>query len=303
MTPGAQGTITLMGLAAGVTTPDHRMTITQPGVGGSWTLDAAENASSNQVVIPFTVPASGRLQFDCVPEAGSRFGVLSGFVIDLAAVAEPEPVNPPVIQSSSSAILNATGGSINVPVPTDTQSGDLMLAVVATGAANLGVSAPEGWEFVGGSPGTTPPTSSVAVFRRVASAGEPASYSFALTGGTGRIVGTILRLTGAGTVGSVTAWTPSPTGLVATAPSTTVTAPNSLLVNVVITGSGLRTFASLDGPVIARQLANNNNSGDRVSLAVAAQGRALTGATGVRAYSISPDATASGAISFTVAPA
>lgn len=302
MTPGAQGTITLMGLAAGVTTPDHRMTITQPGVGGSWTLDAAENAPSNQVVIPFTVPASGRLQFDCVPAAASRFGVLSGFVIDLAAVSEPEPVNPLVVQSSTEANASGATTSLSVPVPAGVQSGDLMLAVVATGASTGAVTPPSGWTQVFASPGVQPPTSSVAIFRRVAGASEPASYAFTLSASL-RAVGTILRLTNAGAVGNVSGWASDLSGPIATAPGTTTTAANSLLVNVVITGGGLRTFASLDGPTIARQIANNNNSGDRVSMAVAVQGRAVPGATGARTYAIGGGDSTSGGVSFTVAPA
>lgn len=193
---------------------------------------------------------------------------------------------------SSSTATNNTATSLVVPRPSSVVAGDLLLAGVSTrGRPNI--TPPPGWTLV--RLDTNGNTGRAAVYRRVATATEPASYRFALSR-SAAAVGEVLAYGGATGVaahaGRVnTAFTRSATApAIASSPgqqvvsffsmarTTTMTAPSALTERTEVTttaGTSRVTAMTADrvatgrsGPFVATGAAASTSIGQTLALAV-----------------------------------
>lgn len=301
---GATGTVTLIGMRAGAVGDGTRLAVTIDGFSDTVVLNSAEDAGSNQIVLPFTVPADGRLTLSCAPAAGAEFGQLNAMIVDFAAgPAAPPAIAPPVVAGKSSVRSDAATASVTIAPPAGTQAGELLMMVVATGTAEITVTPDQaGWAEVTQLPRSQGFTSGLALLWRVAAADDPPSWSVTFESAV-RHVSTILRLTGA--EGDEPAAVSPPRfgdpAATAHAPSVTATGPDQLLINVLVTASGQRSFTVPLGMEIAHQDANNNGGSDRVSLLIATQAHGAAERTGGRALGLS-SASSWAALSLTVSP-
>lgn len=98
---------------------------------------------------------------------------------------------------SAATDTNADGvdeTTVTVPVPPETAEGDVMIALIAGPANSVGASAPAGWESL-----STANDGSLLLakaYRRIASASEPADYTFTASGTPGAVNGSIASFAG-----------------------------------------------------------------------------------------------------------
>lgn len=78
---GQSGVLTLSGSRASTSGASDRRGLVQISGGAAGVLDAATGAN-NQLVLPFTAPADGRLEVLITPQAGSTFAYLCAFALD-----------------------------------------------------------------------------------------------------------------------------------------------------------------------------------------------------------------------------
>ncbi|NOT12918.1 MAG: hypothetical protein HOP23_13975 [Methylococcaceae bacterium] len=116
-----------------------------------------------------------------------------------------EPIVGTVSYASSSAAAVSNGAllalrpqssKITVNVPTGTTSGDVMIASVAVTPAAVTINTPTGWTLIRTIQNTSSTRSRLAVFRRVATASEPASYAWTFSRSHSGAVGGILSFSG-----------------------------------------------------------------------------------------------------------
>lgn len=133
-------------------------------------------------------------------------------------------------RSSSSATATAATG-VALPVPADTQVGDVMVASVAIGGTvnTTAMSAPSGWTLI---LTKLQGKAEQATFYRVASGSEPASYTFSMASGTWSLAGGIVTYSGADTTTPVdgTAKSGSGSSGSASCPSMTTTVANDRVI-------------------------------------------------------------------------
>ena len=124
----------------------------------------------------------------------------------------------PVKFRSASSAANVTATSVVVPAPSGRTTGDFLLAAVSTRGAPT-ITPPSGWTLVRQDVNGT--TGRQAVYSHVATASDPASYTFTLSSSQAGAA-TVLDYTGANAAKPVDA----SGGLVATAASKNVIAPS-----------------------------------------------------------------------------
>lgn len=147
----------------------------------------------------------------------------SGF----AATQTCAPGPTPIFRASSTA----TGvDSLSLPTPTGTQANDVLIAQVSNYYSANTLSVPSGWTLIRRDSRTTTVTS--ALYWRLATASEPASATFSISGAPGvQMTGGISAYSGASTTSPVNA-----SGVITddaptvTAPSVTTTVANTMLV-------------------------------------------------------------------------
>jgi hypothetical protein len=79
--------------------------------------------------------------------------------------------------------LKPRGASLTIATPTGVQANDVLIAAVGFNNASAGVTAPAGWTLVRRVSNAATTANALAVYRRVAQAGEPASHALAIAGG------------------------------------------------------------------------------------------------------------------------
>lgn len=201
---------------------------------------------------------------------------------------KPVAVPTPVVAGVSTVVSNPQSVTGSVNAVAGTQAGDLLIAAIALGVNNTGIVTPAGWTRVLNVPSTVPPTSDGAVYAKIATGSEPATYEFTWTSSTryiislSRIVGGVLppHATGTFQVGA--------SATTAVAPAITTTANNALILDFVVLGNGLRTFTAASGMSFVSQDTNNNANTDRTSLAVAQRNFNTPGTLAARSYGIDP---------------
>ncbi len=113
----------------------------------------------------------------------------------------------PAFGSSATATKAGGGGggtTLTIAKPTGTATNDLLIAIVGVAAAATTVTAPAGWTSIDQTACAGGAACRLAVFYRVATAGEGATYSFTESATTAA-AGTILRYTGVDTVSPINA--------------------------------------------------------------------------------------------------
>ncbi len=85
---------------------------------------------------------------------------------------------------------------LSINVPTGTVSGDVMIASIAVTRGTVTITTPAGWTLIRAIQNTSSTTSRLAVFRRVVTASELASYTWSLSASHSGVVGGIVSFSG-----------------------------------------------------------------------------------------------------------
>lgn len=135
-------------------------------------------------------------------------------------------------RSGASTDLSGLGASITINKPTGTAKGDVLIASIAVRPQTVTITAPAGWTLVNRQDNAGGSANSLAVYSKVATATEPASYTWSFSANTGN-EGGILAFSGVDNTtpinvsgGSITAATTT----TFTAPSVTTTVTNTMIV-------------------------------------------------------------------------
>jgi hypothetical protein len=89
-------------------------------------------------------------------------------------------LSTPAFRASASA--GTTGATLTISLPAGTVANDVMIASVAVRPAGATITAPAGWTLVRRTDNTNATSNSLATYRKVAGAAEPANYSWTFTG-------------------------------------------------------------------------------------------------------------------------
>ena len=177
------------------------------------------------------------------------------------------------------------GTQLTLTKPAGTQTGDLLVAVVAHGAGSRrSMTPPSGWTTVANTDRSNGKEVRIHAWYRVAGSSEPSSYAFTLTGGAGTAIsGGIVDVSGADAPNPLNASGSQSNGAAATpvgSPSITTTLPSALLVF----GGACNSGAGFTAPAgMAEQWDQATaGSGARVATTTAVAGFPGPGATGIR---------------------
>src|SRR5688500_401331 len=96
--------------------------------------------------------------------------------------------------------LRPAAATLAISKPAGTVTGDVMVAAIAFNNSGAAVTAPSGWTLVRRTSNTSTTSNALAVYRRSAIAGEPASYTWGVAGGA-FAVGGIQSFSGADEIG------------------------------------------------------------------------------------------------------
>ena len=153
-----------------------------PLAAGSWTVGATTYNRRSAALTADTNLTSGTHAYTLhLTDADGNARTQGGFSID--------STDPPTARTVTGS---ATGGSsstssLTIGAP-NAQPGDTMFAAVANGASSAILSAPAGWSLYGTS---SDPGLQFAIFRKVATASEPASYTFTSDAGNSMVGGIV----------------------------------------------------------------------------------------------------------------
>jgi len=116
--------------------------------------------------------------------------------------------------------------------PAGTAPNDVLIASIAVRSASVTLGAPAGWTLLRRVDNTVSSSSSLAVYRKVAGASEPSSYSWALDAGATFVAGGIQGFVNVDTANPIDVESGQTTALSLThaTPSVTTTVPNAMLV-------------------------------------------------------------------------
>lgn len=162
--------------------------------------------------------------------SGATPGNTRSATITLAAAATEWSVNTANIpEYIARTQVNADDSVININKPAGTIEDDLMIATVLRDSANTNMSAPVGWTQIGQGNANS---SRLAVWYKVATDTEPASYTFTL-GLSDDVTGSIVTIRNVDTINPINiSGTATGNDEYPTAPSVTTTSDNVLLIAV-----------------------------------------------------------------------
>ncbi|MEQ1622018.1 MAG: DUF6701 domain-containing protein [Methylococcales bacterium] len=138
----------------------------------------------------------------------SSYGNGQAISLDFAKQTAPGTVGPIVgtvsySGSSTAAVSNGTllalrplSAGLTIKVPAGTVSDDVMIASISVTSGSVTINPPTGWTLVRSIQNTSSTTSRLAVFQRVATASEPASYQWTFGSSHSGVVGGILSFSG-----------------------------------------------------------------------------------------------------------
>jgi hypothetical protein len=245
-----------------------------------------------------------------------RFG--PGLACELACVLvvmlAPAQAHAATFYRSAASNQNGAGsGSLAINVPAGVVAGDVMIATIdADGSGSIAV--PSGWSATGLFNATSQVGWSQVVFR-VATTGEPASYTWAL-GSTRKAVGTIVDYIGVDNAAPIqTSATGSGTTSPAIAPTITTTSAQQRVISNVGGKNASGPFAFTPPGGVTDRIAVYTSTGTpRAGNDMADFVQAAAGATPTRSFTIAPTTTpwsaltiglkpnATGALAFDAAP-
>ena len=144
------------------------------------------------------------------------------------------PTTAPSFEAVTLQSEDPGASPISVTVPTDTASGDLLIATLATVGSSLPFNTPAGWTLLDSGLGGGAADVGTGIWYRVADGSEPVSYSFSWTGGiTTDVVASMSRYSGVDPVAPINTWGVSTgSSTTPTAPSVTTTSENTTIVRV-----------------------------------------------------------------------
>ena len=208
------------------------------------------------------------------------------------ALATPASLEAAIaFRAAASRDQNGSAASITINVPAGTVKGDVMVALISVRPYTATIAAPAAFTPLTRVNQTTGTTSSLAVYTRVASSSEPASYTWTFSANTGN-AGGILSFSGVDNGSPVDDWQ---TALVASgtsfpAPSVTTTVANTMIVTGHEFASSMRFTppAGMTEAFDVASLAVNNVAGTAVEGSYVLQ--AAVGASGTKTATVTGNA-------------
>ncbi len=116
-----------------------------------------------------------------------------------AASATAAGVTPAFRAAASAA---TTGATLTITKPSGTATNDVLIASIAVAPSSATIAPPSGWTLVRRTDNAGPSSNSLAVYYKVALAGEPASYAWGI-GGASFAVGGVQGFTGIDTTNPI----------------------------------------------------------------------------------------------------
>jgi MSHA biogenesis protein MshQ len=171
---------------------------------------------------------------------------------------------------------------LTINVPAGTTAGDVMIAAVAVLPSAVTITPPAGWTSLNRVDQTAGNSNSQEIFYRIATAAEPASYTWTFSGAIGGAAGGMLSYSGVDTTGPVDVYggNPTPSSTSHTASSVTTTVDNAMVISS-HSFSSAETWtppAGMAEEVDAASLTTPNAAG--ISLEINDVTQATAGATG-----------------------
>ena len=208
-----------------------------------------------------------------------------------------------VFRAASSASAGASTTTLTVPTPSGTAAGEVMVAGIAVRPSTATITPPSGWTLVQRVDNTTPNTSSLAFYTRVAVVGEPTSHDWTFSSSNGSAAG-ILTFQGVdtGQIIDVSGGQATASSLSHTAPSVTATVAETMLVTLhAFTSSS--DWTPPTGMTEAVDIASGTvHSAAGISLCAAFLGLSGAGATGDRSAVAGANADTGNAVSLALRP-
>jgi MSHA biogenesis protein MshQ len=277
-------------------------TVTNNSVVLNWTATATAYATGTQL-LRSTTSGSGYSQIAQVtprttttytdtPGAGTYYYVVRSYFQNWQSATGNEASSAILgITFRSAASASAASGNLVVNVPSGTVASDVMVASIAVRPNTATITAPAGWTLQRRTDNANATASSLAVYYRVAGAGEPASYTWTLSANTGS-AGGIQTFSNVDTSNPVDIENGQNTAsaLTHTSPTVTTTLTNTMLV----TSYEFASSATWTPPggmtetVDTASLAVPNAAG--ISLEANYATQAAAGATGTKTATASNDA-------------
>ncbi len=212
--------------------------------------------------------------------------------ITLRGSSQAAAAAPFITFRAASSAAEAGGPSITLARPAGTVAGDVMIATIAVRPSTVTITAPAGWTALARIDQPAANSNSQQRFFRVATAAEPATYTW--TNGAGRtgVAGGIVAFVGVETTSpiDVSGGNVTPSGTSHTAASITTTVPNTMVVSAhSFSSSELWTpSAGMTERVDVSSLAPPNAGGIALEMADVAQ--AAAGATGAKTATVGGNA-------------
>ena len=191
-------------------------------------------------------------------------------------------------------------GGLSIPVPTGTVEGDVMVATIASRPSSTNFTTPVGWTVLANTAATLPGdgiTSRMASYWRVATASEPASYTWPFSAASDGVTGSIVSFSGVDTGNpvDVSATTTTPSGYTHSAPSVTTTLANTMLVSSHAFTSSTSGWTAPTGMTEAIDIASHSRpNAVGMSLEINYESLAASGASGTRTATASASGTDAG---------
>ena len=182
-------------------------------------------------------------------------------------------------------ILALRPASVNLTIatPAGTLANDVMIAAIGFNRSSAAITPPAGWTLARRTDNANPTSNSLAVYHRTATAGEPASHTWAIAGGA-FLVGGIQGFSGADAANPIDVENGQNTasGTSHGTPNLTTTVANAMLVTA-HTYASSRTWAPQGGLTEAYDRPSGSSSSTGQSIAGNYQLQAAAGASGVKA--------------------
>lgn len=211
----------------------------------------------------------------------------------LEPAAAPPAGGPLALAGTATRYENASGTSVVLPVPTGAAAGELLIAAVShSQIADIPTIA--GWTAISAVvSGSGAGSQSTRGFYRIATASEPASYTWATSATAGRVTGIMARVAGADTttpLDAAAATVGTATATSATIPAvTTVTAGTLLISGMTVNAASAATLVPPASMTVLPTSPATTNTGRRTDMATEAV--AATGSTGTRTWAENPTTT------------
>ncbi|MGE3172700.1 MAG: beta strand repeat-containing protein [Planctomycetota bacterium] len=284
----------LVSLAVTPTTP-----AIAPGAAQQFTATGTYSDSSTQdltLAVTWSSSASGVATVSNAPGSeGLATAVTAGTTTVTAtqgAVSGTATLTVTGVALRAATSAGAAGGlSLTVATPAGAQAGDVLIAAVAVRPDTAVVTPPAGWTLVRAVANSGGAANALHVFRRLATAGEPANHAWSFSSSTGAAAG-ILAFSGVDTATPIDAEAGQATAsaLAHAAPGITTTVANTMLV----TCHEMTSAATWTPPAgmtevidLSSQSAPNAVG---ISLSMNVEVRSAAGATGTRTATAANDA-------------